>query len=281
VVFPSVSGAVVAQVTCPRYVEPVFLREGDQYTFYVRDGNQARPLNLQDAHSYIRKHWPEETVPSPTSIKALLVEAIRDELGALEPDSLRAVVRSAVEESALLPPKYMAVPPGESPPPWMRVGTRNVLDLFLRPLAQSIGWKRIYLVTPWISDIHSPRSMTSDRFIKRLKDDHTTVYLVTRPPKHHWHTQAIKRLGETGRANVALVPELHVKLYTALTERGSFALIGSANFTQQSLANREIGVLINSYAEGRRVVSDLHYEAAQLYRLPGRELLYKASFAGT
>ncbi|MGP0100216.1 MAG: RNA-binding domain-containing protein [Solirubrobacteraceae bacterium] len=281
VTFPSASGAVVAQVTCPRHVEPVFLREGDQYTFYVRDGNQTRPLNLRDAHSYIRTHWPEESAPSPTSIKSLVAEAIRDELGAVTPDALRAVVRSAVRESALSPPKQMTAPAGEAPPPWMRVGTRRVLNLFLRPLAQSTGWKRIYLVTPWISDIDSGGSMTSDQFIKRLKDDRTTVYLVTRPPEHDWHDRAIKRLGETGRVNIALVPQLHVKLYTASTAYGSFAMIGSANFTQQSLASHEIAVLIDSYADGRRVVSDLQYEASQLYHLQGRKLLYQASFADT
>ncbi len=281
VAFPSVSGTVVAQIMCSKHVEPVFLKEGDQYTFYVRDGNQTRPLNVQDAHSYIRTHWTEEPAPSATSIKELVAEAIRDELGTVTPDALRAAVRSAVAESALSPTKRMGPPTGDAPPPWMSVGTRTVLNLFLRPLAQSTGWKNIYLVTPWISAIDSLGSMTSDQFIKRIKADRTTVYLVTRPPENDWHKQAIKRLGETERVNVALVPQLHVKLYTASTAHGSFAMIGSANFTQQSLTNHEIAVLINSYADGRRVVSDLQYEASQLYRLPGRTLLYQASFADT
>jgi Putative DNA-binding domain len=281
VAFPYVAGVVVAQITCPWHVEPVFVRDGDQYTFYVRDGNQTRPLNVQDANSYIRKHWTEEPTPSATSIKELVAEAIRDELGAVTPDALRAAVHSAVAESALSPAKQIAVPAGQAPPPWMSVGTRTVLNLFLRPLALSTGWRSIYLVTPWISAIDSRGSVTSDQFIKRIKADRTTVYLVTRPPEHDWHERAINRLGETGRVNIALVPQLHVKLYTALTAHGSFAMIGSANFTQQSLANREIAVLINSYADGRRVVSDLQYEASQLYRLNGRKLLYQASFADT
>jgi hypothetical protein len=163
----------------------------------------------------------------------------------------------------------------------MRLSTHKVLDLFLRPLAQSIDWKQIHIVTPWISNVDSPRSMTFDQFIARLTTDRTTVYLVTRPPTIDWHARAIERLGETGRANIALVPDLHVKLYTALTAAGSFALIGSANFTQQSFENREIAVLINSYAEGRRVVSDLQYEAAELYRVRGRKLLYQASLSYT
>jgi hypothetical protein len=281
VAFPSVSGTVVAQITCSKHVEPVYLKEGDQYIFYVRDGNQTRPLNVQDAHTYMRTRWTEEPAPAPESIKELVVEAIRDELRAVTPDALRAAVSSALAESSLSPAKQIPVSAAQTAPPWMNVGTRTVLNLFLRPLALSSGWRTIYLVTPWISAIDSRGSVTSDQFIKRIKAYRTTVYLVTRPPEHDWHEQAIKRLGETGRVNIALVPQLHVKLYTALTAHGSFAMIGSANFTQQSLANREIAILINSYADGRRVVSDLQYEASQLYRLKGRNLLYKASFADT
>lgn len=282
VAFPSVSGTVVAQITCSKHVEPVYMKEGDQYIFYVRDGNRTRPLNVQDAHTYMRTRWTEEPAPAPESIKELVAEAIRDELGTVTPDALRAAVSSALAESALSPAKQIPVSAAaQTAPPWMNVGTRTVLNLFLRPLALSNGWRTIYLVTPWISAIDSRGSVTSDQFIKRIKADRTTVYLVTRPPEHDWHEQAIKRLGETGRVNIALVPQLHVKLYTALTAHGSFAMIGSANFTQQSLANREIAILINSYADGRRVVSDLQYEASQLYRLKGRNLLYKASFADT
>ena len=55
-------------------------------------------------------------------------------------------------------------------------------------------------------------------------------------------------------------------------------MLGSANFTQQSLSNREIGLLVNAYLEGKRVVKDLNYEASQIYRMPGRTLAHKANF---
>jgi hypothetical protein len=54
-------------------------------------------------------------------------------------------------------------------------------------------------------------------------------------------------------------------------------MLGSANFTQQGLSNQEIGLLVNSYADGKKLVSELHYEAAQMYRLPERHLAYRAS----
>jgi hypothetical protein len=55
-------------------------------------------------------------------------------------------------------------------------------------------------------------------------------------------------------------------------------MLSSANFTQQSFNNREIGLLVNAYLEGRRVVKDLNNEASQIYRMPGRSLAYKADF---
>jgi hypothetical protein len=188
------------------------------------------------------------------------------------------MIFGAFQEAAMPHP---SVPTVEVVPQWLRVSTRQVLDLFLEPLARSTGWKRLYLISPWISEIQHSASLTSDQFLKRLKDEGTTVYVVTRPPTSEWHETALARLGATGRVNVALVPELHIKLYTALTNYGSFAMLGSANFTQQALINREIGLLINSYSDGRKLVTELNYEAAQIYRLPGRKLLYRASFNAT
>jgi hypothetical protein len=168
--------------------------------------------------------------------------------------------------------------PGEVPPPWLRVATRRVLNLFLQQLASSHGWKRLYIISPWISELAEGSSLSFDLLLRRLKEDGTTVYLVTRPPEEPWHEAAVARLAETGRVNVAFVPDLHVKLYTALTSQGAFAMLGSANFTQQSLSNREIGLLVNAYLDGKRVVKDLNYEASQIYRMPGRKLAYKADF---
>jgi hypothetical protein len=167
---------------------------------------------------------------------------------------------------------------GEVPPPWLRVGTRRVLNLFLRQLAASHGWKRIYIISPWISEITEGAILPFDLFLRRVKEDSTTVYVVTRPPEEPWHELAVSRLAETRRANIAFVPDLHVKLYTAVTNQGAFAMLGSANFTQQSLTNREIGLLVNAYLEGKSVVRELDLEASQIYRMPGRILAHKADF---
>ena len=164
------------------------------------------------------------------------------------------------------------------PPPWIQVGTRRVLDLFLAPLARSPDWKRLYIVSPWISNITEGASMTLSQLLRRVTDDRAMVYVVTRPPEDSVHQDAIDQLGATNRANVAIVPNLHMKLFTAQTAFGSFAMLGSANFTQGSLSNAELGVLVNDYGDGKHVLASLNREASQAYRLPGRQLIYRATF---
>ena len=115
--------------------------------------------------------------------------------------------------------------------------------------------------------------MSFRQLLKRLKDDDATAYVVSRPPVDLWHRSALEQIASTGKANVALVPSLHTKLYCADTDQGSFALIGSANLTEQSLSNREIGVLIRASGPGKKIVRNLVYEASDIYRSPDRKLL--------
>jgi hypothetical protein len=274
--FISVGALTVAHVTCPRHSSPVFHEENGRREFYVRDGNQSRPLDVRATHNYIREHWESQPLIGPEAVREAVASALQEHLAPLQSDALRSMILEAIRET--LPAPIPAAEPSGDSPPWLKVGTHRVLDLFLAPLARSSGWKRLFLISPWISDIASETSLTSDQLCKRMQDDQTTAYIVTRPPEKDWHEAALARLGATGRANVALVPDLHTKLYTAETHSGSFALLGSANFTQQALANIELGLLVNAYADGRHVVTQLHNEAAQLYRLPQRRVIYHASF---
>ena len=55
--FAMIDGKQVAEVVCQKNPEPVFLKDGDKYTFYVRDGCSTRPLNAFEQHIYINKHF--------------------------------------------------------------------------------------------------------------------------------------------------------------------------------------------------------------------------------
>ena len=155
---------------------------------------------------------------------------------------------------------------------WCRIATRRVVACFLEALARSHGWRKVFVISPWISEFGHAGGMTFSQLLKRLKEDDATAYVVSRPPVDHWHQSALDQIAATGKANVALVPSLHTKLYCAHTDQGSFALVGSANLTEQSLANREIGVLIRASGGGKPLVRDLSNEASDIYRSPNRKL---------
>jgi phosphatidylserine/phosphatidylglycerophosphate/cardiolipin synthase-like enzyme len=156
---------------------------------------------------------------------------------------------------------------------WLRLTTRRVVASFLNTLARSHKWQRVYLISPWISSFGEEGGMTFSQFLRRLKHDDATAYVVTRPPEQEWHRSAVESIAQTGQANIVLVPSLHTKLYCADTAQGSFALLGSANLTAKSLTNREIGVLISSAGAGKPLVRNLFHEAAELYRSQDRQLL--------
>jgi hypothetical protein len=154
--------------------------------------------------------------------------------------------------------------------PWAQLVTRRVVAHFLDILARARGWNKVYLVTPWISEISDPGTPTLLQMAKRLRDENATAYVVTRPPIEDWHERALQILESSMRANIALVPQLHTKLYCASTAQADFALFGSPNLTQQSLNNIELGIFINGSQAGKRLVRDLIYEAAMIYRSPDR-----------
>jgi hypothetical protein len=162
---------------------------------------------------------------------------------------------------------------------WVKVASRRVIALFLDALARSHGWQTIYLISPWISNFSEQGLMSFSQLLRRLQDYNATAYVVTRPPDHDWHQRAIDNIAMTGKANIVTVPRLHTKLYCAITSQGSFAMLGSANFTRQSLTNRELGVFIRASGGGTKLVRDLTYEAAEIYRSsPNRTVVHKRKF---
>lgn len=270
--FVTVGEKVVAVATCAPHDYPTFFRDGDRQEFYVRDGNLTRPLDVKSTHEYIRAHWHLEK-QSPTTD----VEVVAQELLANIPstEDIRQIVGEVMANYALATRAPME--PVEALPTWLSVRTTRVLDLFLGALAKAPEWRQIYIISPWLSLIDSPALPTAT-FLRKLVDDQATAYVVTRPPSDEWHEKAIEAFGEGKRSNVALLPELHMKLFVAVTTQATFAMLGSANFTAQSFANREIGVLVTGTGQGMPVVRQLKYEAAQVYRSKSRSLVHKAEF---
>jgi hypothetical protein len=257
VAFATIDGKRVAHALCGAHPTPVYFKDGDDRQFVVRSGNLSRSLNVAATVAYVANHWPPPA-------------------GGFDDKQLRAALAEVISER--LPTLSSPTPDRpEQIPVWIRLATRRVLDLFLSNLSVAHDWKRLDIISPWISDIEGPlATLSSNQLVRRLQDDGTTMYVVTRPPEKDWHARAVDRLADSGRANIAYLPGLHVKLFAAQTAQASFAMLGSANFTARSLVNREIGVLVTSTGDGKPLVRDLSYEAAEIYRHPDRELVRKA-----
>lgn len=256
ITFFTLDGKRIAVAECAPHSSPIYFHDGNRREFCVRSGNQTRSLDVPAAIAYAETHWRSATGITEERLRAVVAEAIA---GGLSTSSLHLGERR------------------EQIPAWLNLATRRVLDLFLVNLSRAPGWKRLNIVSPWIDEVNGPlASLNFDQILRRLREDNTTVYVVTRPPQEEWHRRAIERLADSGRANIALLPELHVKLFTAQTLQSSFAMIGSANFTTKSLKNREIGVLVSGAGDGRALVRDLNYEAADIYRHPNRNLVSQA-----
>lgn len=50
-------GRDIALVECEPHPRPVFLRDGNAKEFHVRAGNTTRMLDIEEATSYIARHW--------------------------------------------------------------------------------------------------------------------------------------------------------------------------------------------------------------------------------
>src|SRR5262249_16920700 len=157
------------------------------------------PLDVRATHEYIRAHWPGDQPLIAASLREIVSDAIREHFPLDTQTEAQAILDDAFRDS----PQQVVRPivSREAAPVWLKVSTHRVLDLFLEPLARSAGWKRLFLISPWISDIAHSASLTSDQLLKRLRDDGATAYVVTRPPENDWHERALTRIGETGRAN--------------------------------------------------------------------------------
>lgn len=55
--FADVDGVTVCAVRCPRAPEPVFLAQGQSTDLWVRVGNSTRSFGVDEAVSYVARHW--------------------------------------------------------------------------------------------------------------------------------------------------------------------------------------------------------------------------------
>jgi hypothetical protein len=164
-------------------------------------------------------------------------------------------------------------------PHWIQIAFRRTISLFMTALARSHSWRRIYIVSPWISEFGTEAGMSFSQMLKRVVDEDVVLYVVTRTPKAPWHQSAVEQIAATKKSNVVLLDDLHTKLFAAELLPRRVAMFGSANLTSKSLTNRELGVLVSGDGEGGVLVDRLIREATEVYRSPNRNLIAQRQFS--
>jgi hypothetical protein len=56
-IFPAENGKVACVALVPRAPRPVYVRDGDERHFFVRDGNTTRQLNSEEVVQYVARHF--------------------------------------------------------------------------------------------------------------------------------------------------------------------------------------------------------------------------------
>ena len=282
--FAETDGRQVAVLEVEKHHEPVFMHEGDTTYFLVRDGNATKRLAPLDQHAYVQNHQAFKNSET-TDASELKIQAIEQRQQDLERRQETFELRHLSITKGDFPDSLIHQQDNDTPaehrisyrhPTWLKVATKKVLNVFLEQLSKNQDWNKVHIISPWISAFDEGASIRFSTFIERLALYNTTLYVTTRPPTDDWHEDAIQQIKKTGRANVSLVKNLHTKLYIADTRKGSFAFLGSANFTQQSFKSHELGMLVNNYGRGKPVVHNLKQQAMSIYRTKGRTLDCKA-----
>lgn len=101
---------------------------------------------------------------------------------------------------------------------------------------------KLWLVTPWVSSLEEGVDALC-LLIDSLRGRNCDVILITRPPKHDWHTRSEELLETQLNAVVYHCSSLHTKLYILECDGFRGAVLGSPNLTPRANTfNREIAV---------------------------------------
>jgi len=116
-------------------------------------------------------------------------------------------------------------------------------------------------ITPWVGKSSSLNGLARVVARRRLR-----VRVITRPPASPENEEALRLLSSASTKSVDIfyVNNLHAKFYICDLAPVPFALIASANATQGSLSNVELGLFVRGRGEFESVIRDLQSMADQL-----------------
>ena len=106
--------------------------------------------------------------------------------------------------------------------------------------------RRLWLISPWVA-AESGRCDPLSLLVEALCASDCTLHIVTRPPTHAWHLNAINVLCKNLKPLLFYSKQLHAKLYLLDCDGFQYAVFGSPNLTgRANTINRELAVEIRA-----------------------------------
>lgn len=128
---------------------------------------------------------------------------------------------------------------------------------------------RLWIVAPWVG-YEQTRTDPILQLVDALRGKKRSVTIITRPPAHTWHIEAIKLFQANIRPVVYYCTDLHTKLYIMECDGLRSAILGSPNLTPRgNVLNREIAVEFRTTTDSPNddiaiLINDLTQYASEL-----------------
>lgn len=139
------------------------------------------------------------------------------------------------------------------------VTSRPVQRFLLKFYLSDIPVQSLILISPFVGTLEGTR-VTLEAVCMKSREKGILTYVITRAPEEEYHQQAINTLLTYDAVELRFNESLHAKLYVCLCrdESQSFALLGSANLTRNSIEkNIEIAMMIYGRGRGREILREL------------------------
>jgi len=143
------------------------------------------------------------------------------------------------------------------------------IEFFERMFGASGVWKLV-IVSPWIaSRIDDPINIESIAdYIKKFHVD--TTIIMRNPEKEPTNSAAVNLFKRKISPWMTLYynNSVHAKIYVCRCQPFGFALLSSANFTPHDPRSYEVGLVVNGFGAGQKIVEELELTGTEY--IPGK-----------
>jgi len=135
---------------------------------------------------------------------------------------------------------------------------RGHIEFFERVLSATGVW-RLVIVSPWIASLDDD-TVTLQDIVNYVERYHVETFVVMRSPqKEPRNVEAANLLKSRIGSWLTLYYNngVHAKIYVCRCQPFGFALLGSANLTPHGSRSYEVGLIVNGFGAGQRIVEEL------------------------